>query len=135
MNDFAKMFGQMMEQGQKMAAAFNPSMTTFTPPELDKFFPSMSREQMDMLWGNTFNPDGLDTKTRLLVVLAGLTAQGAQAEAPIKMTVRNAIKAGATEKEVAEVIYQMSMLGGLPAMSKALDLAKEVFAEREEGSE
>lgn len=132
MNDFAKMFGQMMEQGQQMAAAFNPTMATFTPPAFDKMFPTMTKEQMDMLWGNAFNKDGLDTKTRLLVVLAGITAQGAQAEMPFKMTVRHALEAGASEKEIAEVIYQMSLLGGLPAMSKALELAQEIFAERAE---
>ena len=135
MTDFAKMFGQMMEQGQKMAAAFNPAMATFTPPALDKLFPMMTKEQMDMLWGNAFNKDGLDSKTRLLVVLAGMTAQGVPAEVPFKMTVRHAVEAGASQQEIAEVIYQMSMLGGLPAMSKALDLAKEVFTERQEDSQ
>ena len=124
-----------MEQGQKMAAAFNPALENFQMPAFDKLFPTMSKEQMDMLWGNTFNPDGLDSKTRLLVILAGLTAQGAQAEVPFKMTVRHALEAGASQKEIAEVIYQMSMLGGVPAMSKALELAQAVFAETQEGSE
>ncbi len=124
-----------MEQGQKMAAAFNPALENFQMPAFDKLFPTISKEQMDMLWGNTFNPDGLDSKTRLLVILAGLTAQGAQAEVPFKMTVRHALEAGASQKEIAEVIYQMSMLGGVPAMSKALELAQAVFAETQEGSE
>ena len=135
MTDFSKLFGQMMEQGQKMAAEINPSMATFSPAGFDKMFPSMTKEYMDMIWGNAFNKDGLDAKTRLLVVLAGLTAQGVQAEAPFKMTVRHALEAAATQKEIAEVIYQMSMLGGLPAMSKALDFANEVFAEQQEDSE
>nr|WP_319250387.1 carboxymuconolactone decarboxylase family protein [uncultured Celeribacter sp.] len=135
MNDFSKLFGEMMEQGQKMAAAFNPALENFQMPAFDKLFPTISKEQMDMLWGNTFNPDGLDSKTRLLVILAGLTAQGAQAEVPFKMTVRHALEAGASQKEIAEVIYQMSMLGGVPAMSKALELAQAVFAETQEGSE
>ncbi|SLN30531.1 Carboxymuconolactone decarboxylase family protein [Aquimixticola soesokkakensis] len=132
MTDFSKLFEQMMESGQKMAASFNPAMETFQAPAFDKLFPTMSKDYMDMLWGTSFNKDGLDSKTRLLVVLAGLTAQGAQAEMPFKMTVRHALTAGATQKEIAEVIYQMSMLGGLPAMNKALGLAQSVFAENEE---
>ncbi|AJE48149.1 carboxymuconolactone decarboxylase family protein [Celeribacter indicus] len=135
MTDFAKMFGEMMEQSQKMAAAFNPALQNFQVPAFDKLFPTMTKAQMDMLWGNAFNPDGLDSKTRLLVILAGLTAQGAQAEIPFKMTVRHALEAGATKKEIAEVIYQMSMLGGVPAMSKALELAQGVFSETQEDSE
>ncbi|PTQ72549.1 4-carboxymuconolactone decarboxylase [Celeribacter persicus] len=135
MNDFAKMFGEMIAQGQKMATAFNPALENFQMPAFDKLFPTMGKEQMEMLWGNTFNKDGLDSKTRLLVVLAGLTAQGAQAEVPFKLTVRHALEAGATQKEIAEVIYQMSMLGGVPAMSKALELAQAVFSETQEDSE
>ncbi|WP_417259199.1 carboxymuconolactone decarboxylase family protein [Celeribacter sp.] len=135
MTDFTKLFGQMMEQGQKMAAEINPSMATFTPEGFDKLFPTMTKEYMDMLWGNAFNKDGLDAKTRLLVMLAGLTAQGVQAPDPFKMTVRHAREAGASQQEIAETIYQMSMLGGLPAMSKALDLANEVFSDMQEDSE
>ncbi len=135
MNDFAKMFGEMIAQSQKMASAFNPALENFQVPAFDKLFPTMGKEQMEMLWGNTFNPDGLDSKTRLLVVLAGMTAQGAQAEVPFKLTVRHALEAGATQKEIAEVIYQMSMLGGVPAMSKALELAQTVFSETQEDSE
>ncbi|ATG47421.1 carboxymuconolactone decarboxylase family protein [Celeribacter ethanolicus] len=135
MNDFAKMFGEMIAQSQKMASAFNPALENFQVPAFDKLFPTMGKEQMEMLWGNTFNKDGLDSKTRLLVILAGLTAQGAQAEVPFKLTVRHALEAGATQKEIAEVIYQMSMLGGVPAMSKALELAQAVFSETQEDSE
>ncbi|WP_460274765.1 carboxymuconolactone decarboxylase family protein [Celeribacter sp. ULVN23_4] len=129
------MFGEMIAQSQKMASAFNPALENFQVPAFDKLFPTMGKEQMEMLWGNTFNPDGLDSKTRLLVVLAGMTAQGAQAEVPFKLTVRHALEAGATQKEIAEVIYQMSMLGGVPAMSKALELAQTVFSETQEDSE
>lgn len=135
MNDFTKLFAEMIEQSQKMAASINPALENFQMPALDKLFPTMSREQMEMFWGNTFNKDGLDAKTRLLVVLAGQTVLGAQAAAPFKMTVRHAIEAGATQQEIAEVIYQMSMLGGVPAMSKALELAQDVFSETQEGSE
>ncbi|WP_081423799.1 carboxymuconolactone decarboxylase family protein [Celeribacter ethanolicus] len=129
------MFGEMIAQSQKMASAFNPALENFQVPAFDKLFPTMGKEQMEMLWGNTFNKDGLDSKTRLLVILAGLTAQGAQAEVPFKLTVRHALEAGATQKEIAEVIYQMSMLGGVPAMSKALELAQAVFSETQEDSE
>ncbi|KAB6716190.1 carboxymuconolactone decarboxylase family protein [Roseobacter sp. TSBP12] len=125
----------MIEQSQKMAASFNPALENFQMPAFDKLFPTMSKEQLEMFWGNAFNKDGLDAKTRLLVVLAGQTVLGAQAEVPFKMTVRHAIQAGATQKEIAEVIYQMSMLGGVPAMSKALELAQAVFSETQEGSE
>ncbi|RPE71099.1 4-carboxymuconolactone decarboxylase [Pacificibacter maritimus] len=134
MNDFKKLFEDMTAQGQKMAEAFNPALKDFEMPKLDKLFPTLSKDQMDMLWGTKLNPEGLDAKTRLLVVLAGQTVLGVQAEAPFKAVLRNALKAGATQQQIGETITQMSMLGGLPAMSKALGLAAEVFAEKQEDS-
>ncbi|SEW10548.1 4-carboxymuconolactone decarboxylase [Aliiroseovarius sediminilitoris] len=133
MNDFSKLYAQMMEQGQEMLRNFNPALETFKPQGFDKMLPTMPKDMMDMMFGNAFNKDGLDAKTRMLITLAGLTVLGAQAEPQIKLTVRHALEAGATEKEIAEVIYQMSMLGGLPAMTRALELAQAVFDDNEEG--
>ena len=133
MNDFSKKYAEMLEQGTLMLRAFNPALEKFVPEGLDKLMPTMPKDMMDMMFGNAFNKDGLDTKTRMLVALAGLVATGAQAGPQLKVTVRHALEAGATEKEIAEVIYQMSMLGGLPAMNRALEEAQAVFDENEEG--
>ena len=83
-------------------------------------------------FGKTFNPEGLDARTRLLVTIAALTVLGALNEPQLRLTIRQALTAGATEREIAEVIWQMSMFGGLPAMQKALETAQSVFAEVEE---
>jgi 4-carboxymuconolactone decarboxylase len=129
MSDFAKVWAEMMEQGQKMARTFNPALESFTAQGFDKLWPTMPKEFMDLVWGNALNKGGLDAKTRLLVVLAGLTVLGAQAEPVFKATVRHAIEAGATKQEIAEVIWQMSMLGGLPAMGRAIQMVEEVFSD------
>lgn len=136
MSDFARTYAAMMEQGAAMLRGVNPALEQFVPEGFDKLFPTMSKDWMEAMFGNAFNPEGLDAKTRLLVTLAGLVATGAMAEPQIKLTVRHLVAAGASEKEIAEVIYQMSMLGGLPAMNRALELAQSVFAETndEEGN-
>ncbi len=131
---FQKLFAQMMEQGHDMARAFNPSLETFTMKGFEKMMPTMSKDMMEMWFGRTFNREGLDAKTRLLVTLAALTVLGAQAEPQMRLTVRHALEAGATEREIAEVIWQMSMFGGLPAMQKALEIAQSVFAEKKEAN-
>jgi 4-carboxymuconolactone decarboxylase len=87
---------------------------------------------MEMAFGKTFNREGLDAKTRLLVTIAALTVLGAQAEPQLKLSVRHALEAGATRREIAETIYQMSFFGGLPAMQRALEIAQDVFAQYEE---
>ncbi|WP_372603271.1 carboxymuconolactone decarboxylase family protein [Actibacterium sp.] len=132
MSDFSKLFEQMLEQSHAMAKAFNPALESFQVSGFDKLIPTMPKNFMDMMWGNAFNKDGLDAKTRLLIVVAGLTVLGAHAEPQFKATVRHALEAGATQQEVTEVIYQMAMLGGIPAMSHALRQAQDVFKETEE---
>ena len=128
--DFQKLFMAMMEQGTEMARMFNPALESFNPKALEKMFPTLPADMLEMWFGKTFNRDGLDARTRLLVTLAGQVTLGAQAEAPIRLTIRHALEAGATEREIAEVIFQMSMFGGVPAMTKALELAREVFDEK-----
>ena len=88
---------------------------------------------METFMGRTFNPEGLDAKTKLLLTLGALTILGAQAEAQIRLTVRHALEAGATKQEIAETIALVGVFGGIPAMTKAMELAREVM-EQDEGT-
>lgn len=127
-----KMMQSMLDQSQQMARAFNPALETFRVKGFEDMIPTLSRDFMEMAFGKTFNREGLDAKTRMLVTIAALTVLGAQAEPQLKLSVRHALEAGATRREIAETIYQMSMFGGLPAMQKALEIAQDVFAQHEE---
>ena len=83
---------------------------------------------METVMGKTFNPEGLDAKTKLgMLTLGALTMLGAQAEAQIRVTVRHLLEAGATKQEIAEAIGLMGVFGGVPAMTKAMELAGEVM--------
>ena len=129
---FTKMFQQMLSQGQEMARTFNPALEHFDVKAFEKMFPTMPADMLEMWFGKTFNRGGLDARTRLLVTIAAMTVQGALAEPQLRMTIRQAMAAGATKREIAETIYQMSMFGGLPAMQKALEIAQSVYAEEDE---
>ena len=135
--DFAKFFQTMMEQGQQMAKAFTPGASGFggvDPSTFEKMFPAMPKEMLEFFFGKTFNPEGLDARTRFLVTIAAQTVLGPLGEPQLRPTVRNALAAGATKREIAEVIWQMSMFGGLPATQKALEIAQSVFTDTEETS-
>ena len=73
-------FELMMAQAQEMVKAMNPALETFTPKGFESLWPTMPKEWMEMMFGNTLNTGGLDAKTRLYLALAELTMQGAQAE-------------------------------------------------------
>ena len=128
---FARLFSQMLQSGQEMARAFNPALESFDPRAFEKMIPTMPADMMEMWFGKTFNREGLDAKTRLLLTIGALTVQGALAEPQLRLAVRHARKAGASQREIAETIWQVSMFGGMPAMQKALELAQSVFAEEE----
>ncbi|GAA6161240.1 carboxymuconolactone decarboxylase family protein [Ruegeria sp. HU-ET01832] len=125
-------FELMMRQAQDMAKAMNPAMENFSPKGFEALWPTMPKEIMEMMFGNTVNKDGLDAKTRLLLTLAGLTCQGAQADTAVRQTVRHALEAGARKQEIVETIGQMSVFAGIPAMTRALDLAQEVMGDNKD---
>jgi 4-carboxymuconolactone decarboxylase len=131
-DDFAKLFATMMEQGQTMARAFTPGAAGIDAKAFEKLFPAMPKEMLEAFFGKTFNPEGLDARTRFLVTVAALTVLGPVGEPQMRLTVQNALAAGAKQREIAEVIWQMSMFGGLPATQKALEIAQAVFAETKE---
>ncbi|MBT0956317.1 carboxymuconolactone decarboxylase family protein [Alphaproteobacteria bacterium KMM 3653] len=131
--DFQKLMAQMMAQGAEMAkaAGVDPkAMPDFG--SMADWMPTMPPEMMEMFMGKTMNPEGLDAKTRLLCTLSGFVAQGAVAEDQIRVTVRHALAAGATPQEVIEVIAQMAALAGVPAMTKAMELARVEIDKTEE---
>ena len=127
MSDPKNPFEAMMAMTQDMAKAFNPALESFTPKGFEALWPTMPKEVMETVMGKTFNPEGLDAKTKMLLTLGALTMLGAQAEAQIRLTVRHAIEAGATKQEIAEAIAMMGVFGGIPAMNKAMELAAEVL--------
>jgi 4-carboxymuconolactone decarboxylase len=129
MTDAANPFATMMRMGQDWARAVNPALESFTPKGFEKLLPTMPKDAMEAFMGRTFNPQGLDARTRLLLTLVGLTVQGAQAESHVRLTVRHARAAGASPQEIAETIAVAGLFAGVPAMTKAMELATDAMKE------
>lgn len=132
MTDANSPFAAMMAISQEMAKAMNPALATFTPDGFEALWPTMPKDMMETVMGKGLNPDGLDAKTKLLLTLGALTMLGGQGEAQIRLTVRHALAAGTTKQEIAEAIALMGVFGGVPAMSKAMDIASAVMEPGEE---
>jgi 4-carboxymuconolactone decarboxylase len=130
MSDSNNPFEAMMKQAQDLAKGF-PAMDAFTPKGFEAMMGTMPKEMMEMMFGNSVNKDGLDARTRLLLTLAGLTMQGAQNDIALRQTVRHALAAGATKQHIVETIGQMSVFAGIPAMTRALELAQQVLDDKE----
>ena len=75
-------------------------------------------------WGDVWQREGLDLKTRSLITVAMLTALGKQHE--LKGHVRGALNNGATVLEIQEVLLHASIYCGVPASVEAFRAAAEV---------
>ncbi|QCB44961.1 4-carboxymuconolactone decarboxylase [Hydrogenophaga sp. PAMC20947] len=75
-------------------------------------------------WGDVWQREGLDRKTRSLVTVAMLTALGKQHE--LKGHVRGALNNGATVSEIQEVLLHAAVYCGIPASVDAFRTAAEV---------
>lgn len=75
-------------------------------------------------WGDVWQREGLDRKTRSLITVAMLTALGKQNE--LKGHVRGALNNGATVEELQEVLLHAAIYCGVPASVEAFRSAAEV---------
>jgi 4-carboxymuconolactone decarboxylase len=75
-------------------------------------------------WGDSWQREALDLKTRSLVTVAMLTALGKQHE--LKGHVRGALNNGATVAEIQEVLLHAAIYCGVPSAVEAFRSAAEV---------
>lgn len=131
MSDFSKLFQEMMEQTAEMGRKFAPDPKMFSPAAFEAMMPGVGQSFLEMAFGNTVNQNGLDAKTRFLVTIAGLTSQPLLVAPQLRMAIESARVSGAKKQEISEVIMQMSMFGGMPVTTEALQVALEVFQEED----
>ena len=75
-------------------------------------------------WGDVWQRDGLDRKTRSLITVAMLTALGKQHE--LRGHVRGALNNGASAQEIQEVLLHAAVYCGIPTAVEAFRTAAEV---------
>ena len=76
-------------------------------------------------WGNTWQRDGIDLKTRSIVTVSMLVALGKMHE--LKIHVRGALNNGVTKQELQEIFLHASVYCGFPAAVDAFRAASEVI--------
>ena len=126
------MTDETYEKGQAIAETYNPGMEAALAGRYDDLVPGLSKSVVDFAWGQQYARDGLDIKTRWLATVAGLTVLGGHTRPQLKVNIAAALRAGATQREIGEVICQMSLYGGFPAAINALNAALEVFEEQDD---
>jgi 4-carboxymuconolactone decarboxylase len=114
-------------KGKALSEQVNPGMEDALAARYDALVPGLSRTVVDVAYGQFYARGTVDEKTRLLATIAALTALGAQTAPQLKVNIASARAVGASREEVAEIIFQMTLYGGFPAMINAMNAALEVF--------
>jgi 4-carboxymuconolactone decarboxylase len=87
-------------------------------PELDRYI-------SEFVYGDVYAGPDLDPKTRTLCTVAMLATTGNQLQ--LSVYVGAALRNGATETEIREVLRQVAVYAGFPAAWNALATANKVF--------
>ena len=116
-----------LEQGLAYCAQHHPHLKQAISERYDELVPDMSDSLIEWAYGRHYSREGLDARTRQLATLAALTALGGQTAPQLKVNIEHSLAAGATRREITEVIWQMAVYGGLPAAINGLNAAQEIF--------
>ncbi len=95
---------------------------------LGEFAPEFAHFNDDVLFGEDWNNEDIDLKTRSIITVAALMAQGIT-DSSLKFHLRNAKDHGVTKKEIAAIITHVAFYAGWPKAWATFNLAKEVWME------
>lgn len=95
---------------------------------LGEFAPEFAHFNDDVLFGENWNNEGIDLKTRSIITVVSLMSQGIT-DSSLKYHISNARNHGVTQKEIAAIITHVAFYSGWPKAWAVFRLAKEVYEE------
>ena len=93
---------------------------------LGEFAPEFAHFNDDVLFGENWNNQDIDVKTRSIITVVALMASGIT-DSSLKFHLENAKAHGVTQKEIAAIITHVAFYAGWPKGWAVFNLAKEVW--------
>ena len=93
---------------------------------LGEFAPEFAHFNDDILFGENWNNQDIDVKTRSIITVVALMSSGIT-DSSLKYHLQNAKNHGVTQKEIAAVITHVAFYAGWPKAWAVFNLAKEVW--------
>lgn len=90
--------------------------------------PDLRKMIIEFAYGDIYSREGLDAKSRALVVITAVVTQGASPQ--IETHIKRGLTGGLDPKEIVEALLQMVPYIGFPRVQNALTIAQKVFHER-----
>lgn len=122
------MQGELFEKGLKVRRqVLGSPYVDKSLREADDFTRDMQKLVTEYCWGEIWNREGLDRRTRSFLNLAFMTALNRPHE--LKLHVRGALNNGLTRDEIKEAFLQAAIYCGVPAALDSFRVARDVFKE------
>ena len=96
--------------------------------QLGEFAPEFAHFNDDVLFGENWNNNDIDLKTRCIITVVALMASGIT-DNSLKFHWQNAKANGVSKEEIAAVITHVAFYAGWPKGWAVFNLAKEVWNE------
>ena len=93
---------------------------------LGEFAPEFAHYNDDVLFGENWNNQDIDVKTRSIITVVALMSQGIT-DSSLKFHLQNAKDHGVTQKEIAAIITHVAFYAGWSKGWAVFNLAKEVW--------
>lgn len=95
---------------------------------LGEFAPEFAHFNDDVLFGENWNNEDIDLKTRCIITVVALMSSGVT-DTSLKYHLENAKNNGVTAKEIAAVVTHVAFYAGWPKAWAVFNMAKEVWQE------
>ncbi len=97
---------------------------------LGEFAPDFAHFNDDVLFGENWNNEDIDLKTRSIITVVSLMSQGIT-DNSLRYHLQNAKDHGVSSKEIAAIVTHTAFYAGCPKAWAVFNLAKEVWNEGE----
>ena len=94
--------------------------------QLGEFAPEFAHFNDDVLFGENWNNQDIDVKTRSIITVVALMSQGIT-DSNLKYHIQNAKNHGVSQKEMVAIITHVAFYAGWPKAWAVFNLAKEVY--------
>jgi len=122
-------YKEIAEKTKKTAELYFKGITGEKPYELWRAFDKdLAKDLSLFITGQMYAREKIPHKTRQLITVAALTVLARADE--LKLHIQAALNVGCTPEEIAEVIFQTFVYGGIPSTNLALKTLKSVLEEK-----
>jgi len=116
----------LVEKTKKTAELYFKGVKGEKPFELWKSFDKELAKDLSLfITGSMYSREKIPHKTRQLVTIAALTVLSRPEE--LKLHIHAALNVGCSKEEIAEVIFQTAIYGGVPSTNTALKVLRDAL--------